>query len=293
MRRLLFSVLLVANFNFSFAQGVSYTWLGATNMIFSFGDILIQLDPYTSRPKSLISALAPLDSDKDNAARWAKLVDVESLDAILITHTHFDHILDVEFFAGLGRPRIYGTKSAYNFSLGQGISPSRVSVVDGGDKFDVAQIPIKTIKLVHAPNFKNYTVFAGEIEEERKLPMPIWKMKEGGSLGYQFLLDDKKVFIHASSIPSPFVKDYTKLKSDILFISIANRKSTNDQIKSIISKVSPKLIIPIHYEGEFGELDPNGKAPTGDELEEWIASIKKSFPNMKIQLPKLAKWQAI
>lgn len=275
------------------SKQVQYTWLGATGLIFKADTNVVQIDTYTSRPDSILSAFGKLDSDIENASDWATKVGLKYSDAILITHTHFDHIIDIKHFSQYGSPLIYGTKSAKNFSIGQGIKANRIKVIGHQNEFEIGDFKVKSIKLEHAPNLKKYIVFNGEIKKKKQLPMYIWQMKEGGSLGYQIRFKDKKYLIHASSIASPHIKNYNTLQSDVLFLSIANRKSTKDQIDKIISKVNPKIIIPIHYEGEFGKLTPYQAAPNGDNIKEWISTVKLRFPNINIQLPQLAKWQRI
>src|SRR5262249_10499549 len=89
------------------AGSVRVTWLGTAGFAVQHDEHVLLLDPYLTRPSLSRCLVAPLQSD---AALVRRLVP--RADAIVLSHTHFDHALDTPEIARQTGARIFGSRSA-------------------------------------------------------------------------------------------------------------------------------------------------------------------------------------
>lgn len=76
---------------------VAVTWWGTNSLLIEDDRTRLMIDPYFSRPPGLLGLgflykkIAPDEAAVDQGLARA---GVDQLDAVLVTHTHFDHVLD-------------------------------------------------------------------------------------------------------------------------------------------------------------------------------------------------------
>jgi L-ascorbate metabolism protein UlaG (beta-lactamase superfamily) len=133
----------------------------------------------------------------------------------------------------------------------------------------------------------------GKIQSPLSLPASIWDFKDGENLIYHIELDAKKILFHPTGRKSPYFEDYKKLSAEILFLGIAKRGSTLEQIEKIIIPVNPKIIIPIHFDNFFLDLKDDPSVLLGINYKEWEDTIREKLPKVKIMRPQVAKWLKI
>ena len=288
MKKLLCLILFYSSICF----GVEFTWLGTTAIILKSDKKTLMFDPYITHPNILVAALfKKIDSDKSIVDKWLKLASVKEINYVIVTHSHYDHILDLgtvmkKYPKSIG----FGSPSSKNFALGQEIPSERFKVVGHEKKYSIDQVKIKTIKVAHGTHVLGYTFMDGAIEKPLKLPASVWDLKQGDSFIYQFSGEFGNIVFHPTGAKSPYFNDYTKLKTDVLFIGIAKRGSTERQIKEIISKIQPKVVIPIHFDNFFFELKKSPSDLPGINLEEWKKTMKEKYPSAKVIIPKVSEW---
>lgn len=276
-------------------EALEFCWLGSTHFIVRDDQTNIQFDPFVTHP-SLTDFLffRKVNSDHLLVNQWVNKIGLKSLDAIFVTHTHWDHVLDLEPFMKLsGSANIYGSSSARNFALGQNIEENRIRVIEDNLETQIKSFKVSAFKSVHTPHFMDILLMSGEIENPLALPTALWNLKEGGS--YFVYLEHKNgnILFHSSSTTNPYMKDYKKYKPKILFLTIANRKSTKDQIDNIIKPLNPEIIIPMHFDNFFEPLKENPNNLPMVNADEWHKTISENLPNMKIVKPQIGQWLSL
>src|SRR5262245_32508571 len=82
---------------------VCVTWLGTAGFAIAYADHVLLFDPYLTRASLSRCLLAPLQPDAALAQRL-----IPRADAIVLSHTHFDHALDVPVIARQTGARVFG-----------------------------------------------------------------------------------------------------------------------------------------------------------------------------------------
>jgi L-ascorbate metabolism protein UlaG (beta-lactamase superfamily) len=133
---------------------VTLTYLGTAGWEIADGTTIILIDPYLSR----INGPAPpgggsghtIAGDSRRAYGWGDVAapDVAAIDAhiqradfVLVTHTHYDHILDVPHIALKTGATVVGTESTENVLRAYGVPEEHLITVRGGEDYQFGLSP--------------------------------------------------------------------------------------------------------------------------------------------------------
>ncbi len=109
--------------NTSAQQGaLRITWLGTAGVFITDGKTGILIDPYVSRfGQFKILRNSPLKPNRDLIRKWTDILGRENIDAVIVTHSHFDHVADAPFI---------GTESTLNVGRGAGMAENKLGQLD-------------------------------------------------------------------------------------------------------------------------------------------------------------------
>lgn len=271
------------------AFALEFNWLGTTTITLRHKDNIIMFDPYITHV-SLWETIsnAKVDSNKETVDYWLNKAGINKMDALFVNHAHYDHILDLGTIAKKFNAAVYGSQSAINFGFANGATKGEV--VNDKKSVQVGSMQVISIKAMHTPHVLNYIFFDGKIEKPLPLPAPSWELKKGDDFIYYIKTDQGNILFHPFAWKSPHYESYKEFKADYLFLGIATRKSTQDQIDTIINDVDPKVIIPMHYDDFFADLEENPSHLPTMNLDEWMETLKEKKPGIKTLEPKVSKW---
>ena len=153
-------------------KGVQVTleYFGAAGWKISDGTTVILIDPYLSRILGPPPPLAPpytrspgdtrpVYGWNDVAAPDGATIDahVPHADFVFVTHTHYDHVLDVPHIALKTHSMVIGTESTENVMRAYGVPEKQLITVRGGEDFDFGMFSVKVIPSLHSPlDHKHY-----------------------------------------------------------------------------------------------------------------------------------------
>jgi Beta-lactamase superfamily domain len=170
-------------------KGIYVTFFGANALYITDGEANILIDPYFSRDHFHIidwpKKHRELYLNEGRISGCLKWLGISNLDAILLTHSHFDHSMDIgcvsRCFAGKKEyPPIYGCESVANVALGI-LAPKKSSELPKNDrnkrKTEFSKLCEKyNINLVKSDYDKTYQIGKGKFSikfiEARHLPIP-------------------------------------------------------------------------------------------------------------------------
>ena len=127
--------------------GLRIRWLGTFGYEISDAQTTILIDPFITRPKPA-ELLKPIVIDTSAVRYLLSTVDLDKLAAILVTHSHYDHLEDVPFILSQfpdvnNRPIVAGDPNtariiqSYNHGSGidwvdrsGGLADSRINILD-------------------------------------------------------------------------------------------------------------------------------------------------------------------
>ena len=131
------------------SSGVRVTYLGTNGYLLETGESTILIDPYFSR-----IALAPVASNssiKPDIARINSEMDrlPKRIDAILVTHGHFDHLLDVPEIARRTGASVIASPTSCYLSQAVGLPATKTLPVRAGDSLQCGTANVHVFPAVH------------------------------------------------------------------------------------------------------------------------------------------------
>ena len=269
---------------FEASAHVSFTWLGTTGTYITDGTTAILIDPVVSRPSLWEILLSrPLTTDKEQVKAAIQKLEIKNVQAVLITHSHHDHAMDSPEFTKLTSSVLTGSNSTANIGRGGGLPEKQIRVVQYGDVISFGKFKVTFLKAIHSPIVFNYQMFSGEIEKPLVQPAAAKDYKMGGS--YSFLIEhpDGMIYFHPASRVGT---DEIQKKADVLFQGIASRISDQDIVDKIVTPVSPKILIPLHFDDFFSPVGDRLKTLFGVNLPGFLAAMKTRASGVQTIVPK-------
>jgi len=176
---------------------VTLRYLGTAGWEISDGTTVILIDPYVSRingPPPPGGSGSRIAGDTRPKVGWDDIAtpDIAAIDSrisradfVLVTHTHYDHVLDVPHIALKTHASVIGTESTENVMRAYGVPEEQLITVRGGEDYDFGVFSVKVIPSIHsALDHKRY--FSSETAPATlKAPLTLKQIHpEGGTLAY-------------------------------------------------------------------------------------------------------------
>jgi len=263
---------------------LSITWYGSTTLKLSDGKSSLLFDPFFTRPTLTdIVLFRDTTSDKKKIKKWF-LNDLDNpLDGIIVSHTHYDHVLDLVVLQEMTGAQVYGGNSTYNILKGGAREKSYIKI-SVGEVINIGAYKISVLPSKHSHHIAGITFFDGLISSPLKLGSSIFNYKTGES--FSFLIEHPfgNIYFNPSARITEDLKKSELPKIDILIQGIIKRKSTEDLIENVVDELKPSIVIPVHFDDFFIPLNEGLTLFDMAETPEFIRTFKKKRAKIKLKL---------
>jgi len=272
------------SFNLSAKESsLKVTWFGSTCLNISDGKSSLFFDPFLSRPSLFkVVSFQRLKSDTALINKWLSKLGKNKTQGIFISHTHYDHVLDLVSVQKREKAKVYGSHSVFNILKGAGLEKDYKKIVVG-DVVKVGEFKVTILTAVHPNHFFSYILASGSIKKPLSATARANQYKVGSS--YNFLIEHPKgkILFHPSGgVLEGF--DFSSLgKVDLLVQGIAKRKSTKELHDKIIKPTESNLVIPVHYDDFFEPLEDGVQEGLSVDLSEFKEELVKLRPGLKVK----------
>lgn len=230
------------------ARRVDVKWLGTAGYELRCGDHVVLIDPYLTRVGLWSFLTRPIRSDEELVRRI-----VPRADAVLVGHSHFDHVLDVPAIARHTGARVVGSASTANLMRATGVAEDRIVECQGGEELEVGPFRVRVIASEHSRfGLGGRVPYAGEIPCSCELPMKGSDYRCGQVLSYAIRVGAVTLY-HAGS--ANLIDDRIDVADvDLLLVCISGRHATERFVPRLLSRVQPRRVMPMHYDDFFRPL---------------------------------------
>lgn len=239
---------------------LAITWLGTSTLLISDGDTTLLTDGYFSRVSKLDVATRSLSPNVARIDENLRAANIEKVDAVMVVHSHFDHVMDAPWVAMKTGAQLLGSESTANVGRGAGMDEEDIRVVTPGAVMQYGNFEVIFLLSEHVPQapWINRLTGMGEvISEPLSPPAPVDAWKEGESYVLVVRHPAGNIVIQGSAgFAEGQLNGY---QADIAFVSSVglSRQApgyTQDYVRNTVRASGAKTVIPIHWDDFFVPL---------------------------------------
>ena len=233
----------------SAAAGVDVRWLGTAGYRLTHGDAVVLIDPYLTRVGLWRFLTRPIAPDVATIDR-----EISAADAVLVGHSHFDHVMDVPHIAKKTGAHVYGSNSTANLMAAAGVPATQVTRLTQRTTFDVGPFKITAIPSVHSTfAFGKKVPYPGDIPCSCEFPVRGKQYRCGDVFSYLIEVAGCRLYHMGSA--NLIDDEVPKGDLDLLMVCIAARYATPDFMSRALAATTPRIVMPMHYDNFFRSFD--------------------------------------
>jgi L-ascorbate metabolism protein UlaG (beta-lactamase superfamily) len=259
---------------------ISYRWLGNAGFEFKFRKTILLVDPFLTRPKQSQVLFGRVDPDSQ-----AIKTQIKDCNHILVSHTHFDHFMDVPEIALKTGALVHGSHNTCVLACVMGVSAQKIHEINTCDEFSIDGVHVKAIPAAH-PWIPDYA--RGRLKKDLKPPLRLRDYRMDTCLSFLISFEGKQILIWSST------RTEGAERADTL---ICRAVSSQRWYEQIIESVQPNLVVPSHWDDMFRPLSepvqPYFSPPKPAfsliqriDLREFAEKIYKLKPDCEVRIPE-------
>lgn len=236
------------------SKGLTLTWLGGTGVYLSDGDTKLLIDPFFSRPPLTRIVLGELRPDPERIRSALKRAGIDEVDAVIVTHAHFDHALDAPWIADHFDARFLGSPSAAKMARGQGLAEPLIREVGDAAQLRLGDFRLRFPGSEHVPLPPLLERLSGVdrgIEQPLPLPASVQHFRQGPQRALHVTHPQGRVLIHGSAGFEPGA--LAQLDADLVLTSVAglshqSQDYQEDFVQHGVKAVEPEWVVPMEWD---------------------------------------------
>ncbi len=235
-------------------NAIRVTYLGVNGFQFETNGHALLVDPYFTRIELLSAALnQSIQSDPNRVSEGLKHVRPR-VDAILVTHAHFDHLLDAPEIIRRTHAKLIAGPTAVRLVESLGIRPNECETVRPGTVRKVGPWTIRAFAAQHDRLFGKVPFDkCPPAARSEKVPTKASDWCVGESLAFVIEASGKRIYIDSGGVPG--APPDARIKDvDLAILGVALPDS-RDRFAEAVRKLRPRYIMPSHQDDMFAPVD--------------------------------------
>jgi len=232
------------------SNSIRVTYLGVNGFQFETNGHALLVDPYFTRIGLWAGALNERIESNQNRVESGLRHVRRNVDAILVTHAHFDHLLDVPEIMRRTHARLVAGPTAIRLVESLGISRNECEIVKAGSVRRTGPWTIRVLAAQHDRLFGKIP-FSGRSTPSKPIKASDWTV--GEPLAFVIEAAGKRIYIDSGGIPGA-PPDPRIGSVDLAILGVALPDS-RERFGEAVRQLRPRFIFPSHQDDMFAPFD--------------------------------------
>ncbi len=231
---------------------VRVTYLGVNGYQFEASGHVLLVDPYFTRAG--LTAVALQQRIQPNEARIASGLQRirPRADAVLVTHAHFDHLLDVPEIMRRTHARLVGGITAANLTISCGVDRNRCLVVLPNSTRVIGPWRIRVLPAAH-DRILGWLPFRGTKTQPGTCPAKASDWRLGEPMAFLIEANGKRIYVDSGGTPD-VLPPAQIAPVDLAILGVALPDSRK-RFRAAIERLRPTYVLPSHQDDMFAPVE--------------------------------------
>jgi L-ascorbate metabolism protein UlaG (beta-lactamase superfamily) len=221
------------------STSINLRWQGTASLEFNTGNQILAVDPFFTRPSLGETLLRSLRTDSELAAAM-----MPRCDHVLISHPHYDHLMDVPEVIGNTNTQVYGSPNSCTLLSTLGAPEGNLNTMMPGDHLRLGDIQVQVLLAKHRSLF-GQRLATGSLKKDLTLPLRATDYRMDMCYSFTLRIGGISFFIASG------LGDDLAPPAEVLLVAPYGEES---DFRSLLEGVQPGLVIPIHWDDFFRPL---------------------------------------
>jgi L-ascorbate metabolism protein UlaG (beta-lactamase superfamily) len=231
---------------------VRVTYLGVNGYQFDASGHALLIDPYFTRAGLIGIAfqqrLEPNETHISFGLRYVR----SRVDAVLVTHAHFDHLLDVPEIMNRTKARLVAGATAANLTMSCGLDRSRCLVVEPGSTRVIGPWRIRVLPSAHDRIF-GWLPFRGTKTNPGACPAKASDWRLGEPMAFLIEANGKRIYVDSGGTLE-VLPPLQVAPVDLAVLGVALPDSRK-RLRPTIERLRPTYVLPSHQDDFFSPVE--------------------------------------
>lgn len=261
-------------------EGLEMEWLGTSGFALRYQGTAILIDPYLTRvPLGDVLWRRRVGPDPEVLARRRLAAD-----AVLVGHAHFDHVMDVPAIARDSGATVYGSRSTARLMALHDLA-DRAVIAEPGRTYEVGPFAIEFVPSVHSRLVLGLAVpYDGDISCEHLDELTPARYRCGEVYGIRVEVAGVSLYHQGSA--DVLEEALGRRPVDVFLAGIAGRGFTRRYLDRILPLLSPRVVVPHHFDDFFRPLEAPMEMSFNVNLAGFVDEVAAVSKEIEVAIPR-------